>query len=305
MYSESDRNDGGRRLSQSTEPFVLPYFPLLIRLRCVEPAILPAYLGSTLHGILGWALLPHKEAYQYLFNNRRGGAGGFDIPNPYIIDVPEYHGFYQKGDELRFQFTLIGDAVNYSDEVIKAIVKTNVFGLGAERKKFQLYEIMQGSELRSIWTSDKFYDENIVVNLLKGEKWEVCSHCSLQLITPLRIRRKGELVKNIDFPTVIRNITNRMIQLTDRYGGAVNKELAEKLCRESHAIQISSSGISEYKLERYSSRRDKKMDVSGVLGAITFEGALTQFAPWLSSAELLHLGRNTTFGFGKVKSVFW
>ena len=46
--------------------FSLKYLPLLIRLRCCEPARLPGYLGSTLHGILGWALLNHKEAYRYI-----------------------------------------------------------------------------------------------------------------------------------------------------------------------------------------------------------------------------------------------
>ena len=68
--------------------FSLNYLPLLIQLKCHETASLPDYMGSTLHGIMGWALLPHKDVYQYLFENRSFGGAKQDIINPYIIEPP-------------------------------------------------------------------------------------------------------------------------------------------------------------------------------------------------------------------------
>lgn len=131
--------------------FSLKYLPLLIRLRCCEPARLPGYLGSTLHGILGWALLNHKEAYRYIYENRKMAEGGYDIPNPYIINPPGYREQYNKGDELRFQVILLGDALRYAEQLINALITAGSFTIGAERKRFQLEEIMQYDQLQSIW----------------------------------------------------------------------------------------------------------------------------------------------------------
>lgn len=124
--------------------FSLNYLPLLIQLKCHETASLPDYMGSTLHGIMGWALLPHKDVYQYLFENRSFGGAKQDIINPYIIEPPGFHGVYKAGEELRFQFILLGDAVQYCEPVIKILAETRWFKMGAERKLFELTEIRQG-----------------------------------------------------------------------------------------------------------------------------------------------------------------
>ena len=36
------------------------------------------------------------------------------------------------------------------------------------------------------------------------------------------------------------------------------------------------------------------------MGAMTFEGDLSPFIPWLNAAEVLHIGRNVTLGYGKI-----
>lgn len=46
--------------------------------------------------------------------------GGYDIPNPYIINPPGYREQYNKGDELRFQVILLGDALRYAEQLINA-----------------------------------------------------------------------------------------------------------------------------------------------------------------------------------------
>lgn len=46
------------------------------------------------------------------------------------------------------------------------------------------------------------------------------------------------------------------------------------------------------------------MDFSGLLGNVQFEGNITPFVPWLYAAQILHIGRNTTFGMGKIEVEF-
>ena len=48
----------------------------------------------------------------------------------------------------------------------------------------------------------------------------------------------------------------------------------------------------------------EKMDFSGLLGEIEYEGNIDPFVPWLSAARILQIGRNTTFGMGKIETFF-
>ncbi|MFR2835754.1 MAG: CRISPR system precrRNA processing endoribonuclease RAMP protein Cas6 [[Clostridium] nexile] len=47
-----------------------------------------------------------------------------------------------------------------------------------------------------------------------------------------------------------------------------------------------------------------KMDFSGLIGELEYAGELTPFVPWLATAEVLHIGRNTTFGMGNIQVYF-
>jgi len=283
--------------------FSFTYQPLMIRLKCLESANLPAYLGSALHGIVGWSLLSNKKVYQYLFENRRQ-AGGFDIVNPYIIDPPLYPALYQVGDELRFQLILLGDAVEYTEEVICAMAETRIFGLGSERKQFELFEILHGQSLYPMWRSGKVNVNPEDVVKISNEKQYECTRCSVQLLTPLRIRRNGKLLKELDFPTIIRNITRRLFELTTRYGGVIQLDEIERILVFAKLIQMTSSGLYLKDIQRYSSRKNEKVDFSGILGAMTFEGNLSMFTPWLNAAQVLHIGRNVTLGCGEINVIY-
>jgi len=282
--------------------FSFTYLPLMIRLKCLESANLPAYLGSALHGIVGWSLQSNKKVYKYLFENR-GRSEGFDIVNPYIIDPPLHPVLYKAGDELRFQLVLLGDAVDYTEEVICAMAETRVFGLGSERKQFELFEILHGHSLNPMWRPGGFTVNSEDVVKISNEIQYECTRCSVQLLTPLRIRRNGKLLNELDFLTIIRNITRRLIELTTRYGGVIQMDEVERILAYANQIQMTSSGLYLKEMQRYSSRKNEKDDFSGILGSMTFEGDLCMFRPWLNAAQVLHIGRNVTFGCGRINVI--
>lgn len=290
-------------MKREDKMFSLRYLPLQIRLECGETANLPAYLGSTLHGILGWALSTQKDVYRYIYENRRLGGANQDIVNPYIIETPRPRPVYQPGDLLSFRLILLGDAIDYADKVIQSLVQVQQFGLGVGRRKFHLLDIMQGESLRPIWHSGQLdlsaaRSESIEPQILKAE-W-----CSIHLLTPMRIRRGGTLVLKLDFPTLIRNIAGRVARLTERYGGYADPEMAAQVCSLAEHVRMTSSGLYVHALNRYSTRRQESMDLSGLLGTMTFEGDLSPFTPWLYAARILHIGRNITFGCGQIEVVF-
>ena len=114
------------------------------------------------------------------------------------------------------------------------------------------------------------------------------------LRTPVRILHGGELLKSIQFLTLIRNISNRIIAVTERYGGWVDREEVERILLLAMDIKTVEENLRMEHLERYSNRLQRKMDFSGLIGKLEFEGRLTPFVPWLYAAQFLHIGRNTT-----------
>ena len=52
-------------------------------------------------------------------------------------------------------------------------------------------------------------------------------------------------------------------------------------------------------VNRYSNRRDSAMTLRGIRGKVWFEGADEETMKLLFAGELLHVGKNTSFGFGE------
>lgn len=285
--------------------FSLEYLPLLVRLTCLETARLPAFLGSTLHGVVGWALQSHRETYTYLFENRRLGGAKQDIVNPYMLEPPRPRSVYHPGDELSFKLVLFGHAINYAERVVTALANTNTFKLGAERRSFKLEDILHAERFFPVWREGHVHLNSITpVNIHSVATRELAHWCSIHLLTPVRIRRGGELVRHIDFPTIIRGGIRRIETLTERYGGFVDRDLAVDLVSLATEVKETSSGLYLNEMHRYSNRKSESVDWSGMLGAMTFEGELSAFTPWLNAVRILHIGRNTTFGCGQLDVVY-
>lgn len=292
-------------MSNTSSLFDMPYLPLLIRLECKEPARLPPFLGSTLHGVVGWALRQQPETYAYLFENRRLGGGAQDIVNPYIIEPPRTRSVYRPGEILSFGLILLGDAVQHAESVVQLLAGASPFRLGAERKAFALVDVLQGERYRSVWSAGRWDGEAAAAeNLSVHAQREHARWCSVHLTTPLRIRRGGALVQTIDFGTIIRSITRRIETLTERYGGSVDREAAAAVCERASEVRMISSALHLSEMHRYSTRKRESVDWSGMLGVLVFEGELSPFTPWLQAARILHIGRNSTFGCGQLDVVY-
>jgi hypothetical protein len=66
-------------------------------------------------------------------------------------------------------------------------------------------------------------------------------------------------------------------------------------------IAIDRSDLHWQDWERYSARQDVRMKLGGMVGSIKYVGALAGFLPYLLFGECLHVGKNTSFGLGKMQ----
>lgn len=284
------------------------YLPLEITLTALKRAQLPSYLGSTLRGVLGQILYQtDQEAYRYLYANGMKAGGQQNSVKPYILEPPELctgKRIIEEGEKLSFNLLLLGDTTKYSYSIIRALEKIEQYGLGACRYPFRLLQVMHRKEQRLLWREGNYYPMGKQEVGIPDRTLLEVEGAGIRFCTPLRIRRGGKLLTDISFAVLIRNITNRVVALTERYGGWVDQEVVAKLQELSLEIKTVKESLKIEELDRYSNRLQEKMNFSGLLGEMEFAGDLTPFVPWLYVAEILHIGRNTTFGMGKVQVYF-
>ncbi|MCU7378496.1 CRISPR system precrRNA processing endoribonuclease RAMP protein Cas6 [Clostridiales Family XIII bacterium ASD5510] len=285
--------------------FFLNYLPMEVTLISMDRAELPLFLGSTLRGVIGQTLRQDREAYNYLYNNRALSGNLQDTVNPYMIRPPMAEtSVYLKGEKLTFHVILFGDAVRYTPQLIFAIEGIGRRGLGAGRYPFQLDKITHSLDQRVIWQAGIFHEVAVRSAALPCRSLSSLEQVRLKTLTPLRIRRNGKLLEQVDFPTIVRNITRRIERLCERYGGWIDEKEAQHIQALATDVSTIKEQLKLVNLNRYSNRTGEKMDFSGLMGELWFEGPLTPFVPWLYAAQTLNIGRNTTFGMGRVKVEF-
>ena len=262
-------------------------------------------MGSALRGVIGQALFQDKNAYNYLYHNGKLNSNMQDIINPYVLIPPDTKKqIYFEKEELNFKILLLGEGVQYARQLVNAIQQIRKLGLGAPRYKFELKKITHSLDQRIIWEKGHFYEIAIRSAALPYHYLPDVSQLHIQMLTPLRIRRNGNLLEELDFTTIIRNIARRMVMMTERYGGWCDQLEIGRILELSEDISVIRQKTEILNMERYSNRLGKKMDFSGLMGDIWFEGDLTPFVPWLYAAQIVHFGRNTTFGMGRTKMEF-
>ena len=121
----------------------------------------------------------------------------------------------------------------------------------------------------------------------------------VNLVTPLRMKRLGTEDWHLHFRGVLRNVLTRVANLAYRYCGYEDfMEFPEILYKSGVVRTISEKFYQEDKKSSFTQRVDVRK--TGSLGNIVYRGNITEFWGIVRLAELLHLGKNTSFGFGRI-----
>ncbi len=76
------------------------------------------------------------------------------------------------------------------------------------------------------------------------------------------------------------------------------------LLAQADAIERHQTDLRWIDFRRFSARQQNHMDFGGLVGNVSFWGDFTPFLPALILAAQLHIGRHTSFGFGRFRCRF-
>ena len=224
----------------------------------------------------------------------------------YVIDCTSKKVEYHAGESLWVEFTLFGNAISYIMPIIYALTSLGGAGLGKEAAPFQVTEIVNRRRkpilrdgciaMRNVLveTVESYVNERIAqqVDPLENQ----AGHVWLSLETPCAVKHQGEFLQAFDGHSLVL----AMIQKLYMYQLYEGKQAEKEHFAEEEFPAIKSQRLEPGTIPRYSATQERKMYLKGITGVLELEGCTEKVMRYLYAMEILHLGKNTRLGFGKV-----
>jgi len=297
-----------------------------------DDAILPYYKGSTFRGAFGHALkkvvcalkrqdckdclLREKCVYSFVFetsitgNDSEGRKRIASPPHPYVIEPPATTKTdYKKGESFDFTLLLFGRANDYLPYFIYAFEQMGQMGIGrrieGERPGFKLKSVTAGDNPVYSSQDNKIregeFAEDLVIENFLSEESKAARRIELTLETPLRLKFKNSLEANISFHVLVRAMLRRISSLNNYHGHGEPPLDYRGMVERAKSVEIRESSVRWFDWKRYSNRQDQSMLMGGIVGKVNYAGDLGEFIPLIRFCEKVHIGKQTSFGLGKIK----
>ena len=294
-----------------------------------DDAILPEYKGSTFRGVFGHALkrvvcalkrqdcrdclLRSQCIYVFIFKPPppagKSAASSATPLHPYVIEpTADIRTQYKKGDSFDFHLLLFGRANDYLPYFIYAFDQIGQGGIGrkidGKRPSFSLASVfakgvpVYSNETGKINAGD--YTERLPVTAATQDSATEVGHLGVHLLSPLRVKYENHLQADLPFHILVRAALRRISSLCIAFGGGEPDLDYRGLVARAYDVQTTVSDLRRFDWKRYSNRQDQSMLMGGITGQATYEGDLGEYLPVLRFCEKTHLGKQTTFGLGKI-----
>ncbi len=287
------------------------------RMAVEEEICLPVYKGSAFHGGFGHALRKIAPSwYRHLFEPGPSGSGppsnttsppGNAWPKPFVLLPPlDEECRYPKDHPFECELTLFGSAIQYYPICHAALEYLGAtMGLGENRGKFRVagVDVARIGPADSDSITDSMAHAVPTTEIVETRRREFgATRLTLHHVTRLRIKAGNRLYREAPpFDIFLARLLGRLNTLATFYGEGelLDRSQRSELLQQAKQVTIERNDTRWDDWSRYSGRQKEWMKFGGLLGAVTYQGEMTPFLPWLTLGEWVHVGGKTSFGFGK------
>ena len=299
--------------------------------RLEDDANLPPFKGSTVRGVFGRALkkvvcalklkdcndcLLQKEClYSIVFETPTAAFSTRSVPkssppHPFVIEPPLMSDTtLKKGDLLNFHLLLFGEINKKLPYFIYAFNEMGEIGIGKKnngrRSRFFLEKVTSNNQTVYSMSESTLHmpEEFFILELKKGRELPtIKSGIVIHLKTPLRLKFKNRLTAELPFHIFVRSMLRRISSLYECYGNGEPQIDYRSLVQKAQDIQSRNVNLTWFDWKRYSSRQGIGMQMGGIVGSVRYQGNLAEFLPFIDMCEILHVGKQTSFGLGQYKT---
>ncbi len=277
-------------------------------------------------------LMRERCAYAYLFatpvpTNAKVLRHQESAPRPFVLEpgssIPtplQEARHFTTGNRLSLGLTLIGQAIEYLPYFIVVFQELGKTGIGRERGNYKLETVHAVCH----WTGDKtlIYQNGVIhadvaaleltyadITTRARSIWEYnegdvqkpCEAIKVSFLTPTRLKHQGHYVCEPEFHVLVRGLLRRISMLYYFHCGERWEVNFHEWLDRAAQVQVTAAKTRWWKRERYSRRQEQRVKLSGFVGQMAYTGALAKFLPLLLIGELVHIGKGTVFGNGRLR----
>ncbi len=222
----------------------------------------------------------------------------------YIVTCRDYCDYVHAGDVISFELILFGKNIVYLNQYLQAIYALGQNGLGSAQALFEIHSVvnLKGEPLLENGNiyMERYRRETVreyVDYRLRQLKPEKNNTYTIRLQTPLTVKYQGEFLTELHVDALMQAVRRRIYML-DCFEDIDGEELYHK---EFPAPEITEQNTYLYSVHRMSFRKSQKITLKGLRGTAVVSQVCDEIFILLLAGELVHIGKNTSFGFGKYK----
>ena len=220
----------------------------------------------------------------------------------YVLECENYQENFNAHDKLNFYLILFGKTIVYFNQLYQALSMLGEEGLGKNYTKYQIIDIrnIEGMSVLEgkMINMDKYvvhslYDY-LMFRIMRIKPVSAKTEVMMTFDTPLTLKYQQEFLQDFRIDAILGAIRRRIFML-DCFEG-IESDILEQ-GGENSMPQIRRQEHRLASVNRYSARKDEKMTLRGLTGYVLFEGITEDSLVLLLTGELIHIGKNTSFGF--------
>lgn len=222
----------------------------------------------------------------------------------YIVVCRDYCNYVRAGDKILFELILFGKNIVYLNQYLQAIYALGQNGLGNAQARFRVHSVvnLKGEpvlENGNIYM-ERYRRETVMDYVdyrLRQLNPEETESYIIHLMTPMTVKYQGEFLTELSAEALVQAVRRRIYML-DCFEDMDGEEV---YCKELSIPEISQQDTYLYSVHRMSFRKNRKITLKGLRGTAVISKVSDELLILLLAGELVHVGKNTSFGFGKYK----
>lgn len=230
----------------------------------------------------------------------------------YLFECENYEEWFREGDLLDFNVTLFGKSRVYLNLLLQAVWDLGNTGLGKEKAgHFRILRILNsrkqtimdmnryGTQILKQAYRTEYVSEYVEYRMHQIEEQGLNNIIRFQTETTLKYKK--ELQQEFSMEAIVSNLARRIYLFNCFVGREMDPEELTNHLMENLPI-IVEQDIRKRRVARYSSRQQSRMQLQGIQGNVYLgEWPDEDLLRCLLAGEILHIGKNTSFGFGRYR----
>ena len=300
--------------------FDIRYVKLHFALKMVEDSYLPVNKSSALRGGMGEMLLrsccvgkrkceecDFKEEciVQRILYSKMEIQPSFMTSGDsvgYVIECEDYREEIEKGDVLKFQLIIFGKTIVYFSQFLDAFYKLGMQGIGKHHARYVIAEIKNTKGETILKGNDidmSRYNVMLLRDYVEYRKKRQKEISLIKFKSPLTLKHNGEFIDKFQIDAIMKALSRRIYILNcfegiDEGAEAFEGDDLPGEGEESHR---------SVRVRRYSNHRDLGMTLRGIEGELRLSEVSEKAMEYLFAGEITHIGKNTSFGFGRYRCI--